>query len=192
MEHTRTDGSAGLGRIVASIAIAGGICLILGLVLGAAWVDMVEEYGPSSDPSCWGCDRALSGETISLHVACVLIAVLPAAIIGHSPSERRRLGLAVLVGTMAATALVGFALSTGIGGRLGFPEKDVSYGIVAALASSSVGAAFGYDAGSLIRQRREGRSPPAGQWTVLLMLGFVVAFIAVVVMLAIVDAMLFA
>ena len=65
-------------------------------------------------------------------------------------------------------------------------------GIVAALASSSVGAAFGYDAGSLIRQRREGRSPPAGQWTVLLMLGFVVAFIAVVVMLAIVDAMLFA
>jgi hypothetical protein len=192
MEHTGADRSAGLGRIEASIAVAGGICLMLGLVLGAAWVDMVEGYGPSDDPDCWGCYRALSGETISLHVACVLIAVIPAAIIGHSPSDRRRLGLAALIGTMAATVLVGFALSTGIGGRLGFPEKDVSYGIVAALLSSSVGAVFGYDAGSLIRQRREGRSPPPGQWTVLLLVGLVVVFIAVVVVLAIVDALLFA
>mgnify|MGYP001814174491 FL=1 len=192
MEHTGADGSAGLGRIVASIAIAGAICLIFGLVLGAAWVDMVEEYGPGNDPSCWGCYRALSGETIGLHVACMLIAVIPAAIIGHSPSDRRRLGLAALVGTMAATALVGFALSTGIGGRLGFPEKDVPYGIVAALLSSSVGAVFGYDAGSLIRQRRAGRSPPPGQWTVLLLVGLLVVFIAVAVLLAIVDAVLFA
>ncbi len=183
----------GIGRIVASITVAAGACLVLGLVLGTAWVDMIQEfYVPGSDdPECWGCYRGLAAEIITLWAACMLIAVVPAAIIGHSPSPRRRLGLGGLIGAMATAALVGFALSTGIGGRLGFPEKDIPYGIVAALLSVSIGAGFGYEVGSIIRRRGEETRHPDRELLILIALGMVVLPVGLLVLLSLIDAIFF-
>jgi len=187
------DPMTGVGRIIAAIAVAAGPCLVLGLVLGAAWVDMIQEfYEPGyDDPECWGCYRGLSAETITLWAACILIAVVPAGIIGHSPSPRRRLGLVGLIGAMAAAALVGFALSTGIGGRLGFPEDDIPNGIVAALVSVSIGAGFGYEVGSLIRRRGEETRHPDRELLILIALGMVVLPVALFALLALIDATFF-
>ncbi len=118
------EARAGSGRIIASIALSAGLCFVLGLMLGAAWVDMIQQFyqPPFDDPVCWGCYRLISTETVYLHLGCILIAVVPAAIIGHSPSPWRRLGLAGLTGAIAGAAFVGFVSSTGIGGRLGSPR----------------------------------------------------------------------
>jgi hypothetical protein len=187
------DPRAGAGRIIASTAMAAGLCFVLGLVLGAAWVDMIQQfYEPVfDDPDCWGCYRAISAETISLHSGCILIAVIPGVLMGHSPFPRRRLGLAGLIGAIAAAALVGFALSTGIGGRLGFPADDVLFGIVAALVTVSIGAGFGYELGSVIRRHGQQPYPPIRELVVLMVLGLVVLLVAVFVLLALVDAILF-
>ncbi len=190
---TSVDPIAGVGRIIAAIAVAAALCLVLGLVLGAAWVDMIQEfYEPGyDDPECWGCYRGLSAETITLWAACILIAVVPAGIIGHSPSPRRRLGVVGLIGAMAAAALVGFALSTGIGGRLGFPEDDIPDGIVAALVTVSIGAAFGDRVGSIIRRRSKGIRRPDRELLILIALGIVVLPVALFALLALIDAVFF-
>jgi len=189
---------AGARRIIASIAVAAGLCLVLGLVKGAEWVSEIQRlYVPGlDDPECWGCYRGLAAETILLWFSCVLIALVPAAIIGHSPSPRRRLGLLGLIGAMAAAALVGFALSTGIGGRLGFPEEDIPYGIIAALVSVSIGAGFGYEVGSVIRRHGEEPRLPMSEHPILMVLGVValgvvVLVIIVLMLLMLIDAIFF-
>ena len=155
-------------------------------------------YEPGlDDPDCWGCYRGLAADIILLWFSCVLIALVPAAIIGHSPSPRRRLGLVGLIGAMAAAALVGFALSTGIGGRLGFPEEDIPYGIIAALVSVSIGAGFGYEVGSVIRRHGEEPRLPMSErsilWScsILMVLGVVVLVIIALMLLVLIDAIFF-
>jgi hypothetical protein len=183
---------AGAGRIIVSIAVAAGLCFVLGLVKGAEWVSEIQRlYEPGfDDPECWGCYRLLAAEIILLWFSCVLIALVPAAIIGHSPSPRRRLGLVGLIGAMAAAALVGFVLSTGIGGRLGFPEGDIPYGIITALVSVSIGAGFGYEVGSVIRRHGEEPRLPTSERSILTILGVMVLGVMVLVIMLLMLLML--
>jgi hypothetical protein len=81
-------------------------------------------------------------------------------------------------------------------GRLGFPADDVPYGVVygvvAALLSASIGAGFGYEVGSVVRRRGQEPHHPASELVILIGLGLVVLLVALFVLLALVDAIVFA
>lgn len=177
----------------AFVVIAAAICLALGSWLGAEWVESTKAwYVPGLDDSeCWACGRGFAGEYIALWLGCVLVTLVPGAIIGHSRSPHRRAGLAVLIVAVASAALVGFGLSTGIGGRLGFPVYNVPFGIGAVSLSSAIGSGFGYEVGSLIRRRGAGQWLPAGEVLAVILLGVVVLGAGAFWLLAIIDALLF-
>jgi hypothetical protein len=184
---------AGIGRVVVSIAVAAGLCFVLGLIQGAEWADAIRAVPEHElgDGMCWMC-HGLGTAAGVLWLGGLLISLVPAAIIGHSPSPWRRVGLAGLIGALAAAALVGFALNTGIGGRLGFPEAEIPFGVVGVLVSVSIGAGFGYEVGSVIRRRGKERRLPTSERSILIVMGVVVLVIAVFMLLALIDAILFA
>ena len=175
------DGSvdpwAGLGRIAAAIAVAAGISLVLGLIQGAEW---------ARDPQ-----RGVASEAILLWVLVVLIAVLPAMVIGRSAWPQRRAGLLGLVVAMTLAALVGFGLSTGVGGERGFPEDDIAWGVLFGLLATSVGAGFGYEVGSVIRRQVSRSSLPSSERWVLYGLGAIVVLLTALVVLAFIDSIVF-
>jgi len=182
----------GVGRIIAAIAAAAGLCFVVGLVQGAAWADAIRgvpehELGAGM---CWMC-HGLGTAAALVWLGCVLIVPIPAAVIGRSPSPRRRVGLAGLIGAATAAALAGFALSTGIGGRYGFPEADILFGIIAGLVSVSIGAVFGYGVGSVIQKRGTGLRLSTGERAALVVTGVVVTVALVFGLLALVDAIFF-
>jgi hypothetical protein len=180
---------AGVGQIVVAITVAAGLSFVVGLVQGAAWADAIRsvpehELGPGLCMMCHGLGTAAG----VLWLACVLIVLVPAAVVGRSPSPRRRIGLAGLIGAVTAAALVGFALSTGIGGRYGFPEAEIPFSIILGLASVSLGVVFGYGLGGVIRKRGTGARLSTGERATLIVTGVVVTVVLVFGLLALVDA----
>jgi hypothetical protein len=171
------DPRAGLGRIGAAIAVGAGFCFLLGVRQGEEW---------AVEP-----ERGVASEVILLWVLVVLIAVVPAIVIGRSAWPRRRVGLLGLIVAMTLAALVGFGLSTGIGGERGFPEDNIPWGILFGLVSTSIGAGFGYELGSVIRRRGEGSQLPPNERWVLFGLGAIVVLLAALVVLALIDAIVF-
>jgi hypothetical protein len=185
-------GPAGVGRIIVAVAVAAGLCFVVGLVQGAAWADAIRSVpehalGAGLCMMCHGLGTAAG----LLWLGCVLIVPVPAAVIGHSPSPRRRVGLAGLIGAVTAAALAGFALSTGIGGRYGFPEAEITFGIIAGLVSVSIAAVFGFGVGSLIRKRGTGSQLSTAERATLVTAGVVVTVVVVFGLLALVDAVFF-
>ena len=186
------DPMAGVGRIIVAIAAAAGLCFVVGLVQGAAWADAIRSV-PEHDVGagmCWMC-HGLGTAAGLLWLGCVLIVLIPAAIIGHSPSPWRRVGLVGLIGAVTAATLVGFALNTGIGGRYGFPEEEIPFSIILGLGSVSIGAVFSYGFGSVIRKRGTGQHLSTGERATLVVTGVVVTVVVVFGLLALVDAIFF-
>ena len=171
------DRGAGLARIIAAIAVAAGFCFLLGVRQGEEW---------AIEP-----ERGVASEVILLWVLVVLIAVAPAMVIGRSAWPRRRVGLLGLIVAMPLAALAGFGISTGIGGERGFPEDDIAWGILFGLLSTSIGAGFGYEVGSVIRRQVHRSSLPTNERWVLYGLGAIVVLLAALVVLAFIDAIVF-
>ena len=171
------DPRAGLGQIAAAIAVAAGFSFLLGVRQGEEW---------AVEP-----ERGVASEVILLWVLAVLIAVVPAIVIGRSAWPRRRVGLLGLIVAMTPAALVGFGLSTGIGGERGFPEDNIAWGILFGLIATSVGAGFGYEVGSVIRRQVQRSDLPTNERWVLYGLGVIVVLLAALVVLAFIDAIVF-
>ena len=192
VERAEADPMADVGRMIVAIAVAAGLCFVVGLVQGAAWADAIRtvpehELGPGMCMMCYGLGTAAG----LLWLGCMLIVLIPAAIIGHSPSPQRRVGLAGLIGAVTGAALVGYAFNTGIGGRYGFPEEEIPFGVLLGLVSVSIGAGFGYGVGSLIRKRGTGQRLSIGERATLVGTGVVVTVVIVFGLLALVDAVFF-
>jgi hypothetical protein len=171
------DQRAGLARIIAAVAVAAGFCFLLGVRQGEEW---------AIEP-----ERGVASEAILLWVLVVLIAVAPAMVIGRSAWPRRRLGLLALIVAMTLAALGGFGLSTGIGGERGFPEDNIAWGILFGLLSTSVGAGFGYEVGSVTRRHVHRSSLPTNERWILYGLGVIVVLLAALVVFASIDAIVF-